>query len=504
MEMKRYLAIFITLITLFGFICVRLCYLADGIGTVTSGTYTQRLNIASRRGFIYDRNGVPAAGIKSGYITVIDPTKPGGNSFPHDVENLRKSIPYAIFTDKEYDDTYAYSVPFYTRYPAETGTPAAHIIGYINGDEIGVNGAEYYFNSYLSMSGGEMYLTYQADGLQNMFGGLPLFLYDNGYSGDSGIVLTLDIELQSAVEKMWKNLDIGKGAVVIADILTGDILVSASFPTFNTNNISAYLNSSEGEFINRCGKGFTPGSVFKIITACAALENHINYLYTSYECSGEYCYANTAHGKINMSDAFAHSCNGYFYHLIDMIGIDRLNETAEKLGIGQNEYIDMFRTGTGTLDMRVPRNAAIGQGGILCTPYEITQLIRIVMNEGYYNDLRLFKGFYGNTFDESDINGTQVIGKYTASALKRMMRTVVTDGIGRSAAGDKPLSADIGGKTASAQSGQYDSDGTEIIHSWFAGYNGDLTITVLCEDNKTVTAAEVFAEVSRCIDEVMK
>ena len=501
MEMKRYLSIFITLITLFGFICVRLCYLADGIGVAKLGTYTQRLNIASRRGFIYDRNGIIIAGAQDGYVTVVDPSKGGGNSFPQVGENLRKSVLFTIFTDDFYDDTNKYSVPFYTRYSDSEETPAAHIIGYTNGDGTGVSGAEYYFDSYLSMSGGEIYLTYQADGVNNMFGGLPVFLYDNGYSGDSGVMLTLDIELQSAVEKMWKNSDIGKGAVVIADILTGEILVSASFPTFNTNNISAYLNSSEGEFINRCGRGFTPGSVFKIITACAALEYHSNYMYTTYECSGEHCYANIPHGKVNMPDAFAHSCNGYFYHIIDMIGVDRLHETAEKFGIGQHGYIDMFRIGTGTIDTRVPRNAAIGQGGILCTPYEITQLIRTVMNDGYYTDLRLFKGFYGNTYDESDTEKIQVIGKYTASVIKRMMRTVVTDGIGRSAAGENPLSdnIDIGGKTASAQSGQYDSDGNEIIHSWFAGYYNDLAITVLCEDNRDIPAAEVFAKVSEVI-----
>jgi Cell division protein FtsI/penicillin-binding protein 2 len=484
---------------MFGFISIRLCYLANGIGTTTESGYTQRLNIASRRGFIYDRNDIPIAGVKDGYVTLIDPSKGGGNSYPHLVDNLRKTVPYTIFTDTFYDDSGSYSVPFYRRYPDENGTPAAHIIGYINGDGIGVSGTEYYFDSYLTLNSGEIYMTYQADGVNNMFGGLPVFLYDVGYSHDSGVVLTLDIELQESVEKMWKNLDIGKGAVVIADIVTGEILVSASFPTFNTNNISAYLNSNEGEFINRCARGFTPGSVFKIITACAALDNHINYMYTKYECTGEHCYAGIAHGAVNMADAFANSCNGYFYRIINMIGIDRLNETAEKFGIGQYDYIDMFRTGKGKLDMQVPRNASIGQGGILCTPYEITRVICTIMNDGVFTDLHLFKGFYGNSYAENNVTGEQVIKKYTASVMKSMMRAVVTDGIGRNAVYNDSDNGKIGGKTASAQSGQYDADGNEIIHSWFAGYNGDLVITVFCEDNRNITAAEIFAEVSEVI-----
>ena len=500
--MKRYPVIFIVFIALFGFLCIRLCYIAfDGNIQVSAERYSRRVDIASRRGFIYDRNGVPIAGIESGYITVVDPiqlaaadedyikklAEAGGNSFPQIVEKMRKTIPFKLYTSVYYDDEYAYSVPFYVRNAAEYSS-AVHIIGYTNGDGIGVSGAEYYFTDFLSSHGGETYLTYQADATGSMFGGLPLIIYDDGYGGDSGIVLTLDIEMQTAVENMWKTLNLDKGAVVIADIATGEIIVSASFPTFDANNIAAYLDSDDGELINRCARGFTPGSVFKIITAAAALECHSNYLYTTYDCGGEFCYANIAHGEVSMSDAFAHSCNGYFYHLIGMIGVDQLRAAAEKFGIGEPNYIDVFPSGRGKLDMRVPRNAAIGQGGILCTPYEITRVICTVMNDGYFTDLHLFKGIYGITDFDYTV-GEPVIGKYTASVLKRMMRAVVTDGIGQAANIDG-----AGGKTASAQSGQFTGD-TEIIHSWFAGYYGGYAITVLCENARDITAAEVFAAV---------
>lgn len=480
--MKRYLAIFIAFMALFGIICVRLCYIAYGAGSnivETSGDqYSRKMDIASRRGFIYDRNGVRIAGCDDGFITV---------TFPLELSH----------TDECYDDKSAYSIKNYTRYADDS--PASHIIGYVNSDGNGVSGAEYYFNEYLKMMGGKIYMTYQADGVNNVFAGLPIVIYDDGYGNDAGIVLTLDIELQKAVENLREIYNM-KGAIVIADIKTGEILVSASFPTYNANNISAYLNSSEGEFINRCAAGFTPGSVFKILTACAALEYNVNYMYSPYECTGEYCYSKIAHGAIIMAEAFAHSCNGYFYNLIDMIGVDRLHTMAEKFGIGQTNYIDMFYTGSGKLDMSVKNNAAIGQGGILCTPYEITRVICTVMNDGYFTDLRLFKGFFGNIVENGDNTGERIIGQFTASVVKQMMRKVVTDGIGRNAVINPD--SDTGGKTASAQSGQFNNEGKEIIHSWFAGYHEGFAVTVLCENAVDITAAEVFAEVTALIGEL--
>lgn len=504
--MKRYLSIFLTFIILFGFLCVRLFYLSyngtdnDFIIQTSMGQYNRRLNIIKRRGFIYDRNGNNIAGINNGYITIIDPSKfknSGEHSFPQVVEKLRGNIPFTVYTDTAFDNEYAYSIPNYERYRVDT--PAAHIIGYLNGENVGVSGVERYFDDYLINHGGEVYLTYQADAVNNMFGGLPIIICDDGYNSIDGIVLTLDINLQRDVENLWKNLELDKGAIVIAEIETGEIIVSASFPTFNANEISAYLNSKDGEFINRCGQSFTPGSLFKILTACAALEIHPNYMYTMHECTGENCYAKTAHGKIQMFEAFAQSCNSYFYNLIEIIGVDKLQSTALKFGIGQMNHIDFLPVNAGTLDISIPRNAAIGQGGMLCTPYEITNMICTVVNDGYLSNLRLFKGIFGNTVNGDEIISEQIIKQYTATLLKQMMREVVTDGIGQNAM--VTPTDNIGGKTASAQSGQMDADGNEIIHSWFAGYYNSWVITVLCENSDKITASEVFAKVTNLIKE---
>lgn len=504
--MKRYLSIFLTFIILFGFLCVRLFYLSydgtnnDFIIQTSIGQYSRRLDITKRRGFIYDCNGNNIAGINHGYITIIDPSKfenSGEQVFPQVVEKLRGNIPFALYTNTAFDNVYSYSIPNYERYRVDT--PAAHIIGYLNGDGNGVSGAERYFNDYLINHGGEVYLTYQADAVNNMFGGLPLIICDDGYNSNDGIVLTLDIELQFDVENLWKNLELDKGAIVIADIETGEIIVSASFPTFNANEISMYLNSEDGEFINRCGQSFTPGSLFKILTACAALEIHPNYMYITHECTGEFCYGNIAHGEIQMCEAFAQSCNSYFYNLIEIIGVDKLQSTAVKFGIGQMNHIDFLTVGKGTIDISVPRNAAIGQGGMLCTPYEITRIICSIENDGQLSNLRLFKGTLGNTVNGDKIIGEQIIKPYTVTTLKQMMREVVTDGIGQNAM--VTLTDNVGGKTASAQSGQINTDGNEIIHSWFAGYYKSWAITVLCENSDKITAAEVFAEVTNLIKE---
>ena len=118
-----------------------------------------------------------------------------------------------------------------------------------------------------------------------------------------------------------------------------------SYPTFDSNTVSenwAELNSDDenSPLLNRATQGlYPPGSTFKIITAASALEVSTKYMDFNFKCTGDtkfgdsilHCYDGKAHGKVDMTLAFAKSCNGYFATVAEEIGNDQLIKTATDL-----------------------------------------------------------------------------------------------------------------------------------------------------------------------------
>ena len=110
-------------------------------------------------------------------------------------------------------------------------------------------------------------------------------------------------------------------AVAMVDILNGDVLVLASRPAVNPADISKYLDYKSQPLFNRSIAGYTPGSVFKIISTAAALEAHYNPEIT-YNCPGFYAvgeqifkcwmYDKGGHGLVDLKNGFAQSFNEYF------------------------------------------------------------------------------------------------------------------------------------------------------------------------------------------------
>ena len=479
---KRCAALFCIFILFFGVIFIRLAYLTNGLGSVAASEsqLLQTLTVASKRGFITDRNGEAISGRQTGWYTIINPSYEfsdaqiaalSSSSLLDDYEVQALIDGDSIFvleTSNEFESDSLYSLPKYDVAPYA----AAHLIGYTDSDGHGVCGLQRDYDELLTSASGRSRLAYRKSATGKLLGGLAVSLYDKGYSSDGGLELTLDLSLQRFVE----SLDIEAGAVVAADCETGELLCCASFPGYDTSRVADYLNSERGELINRAFTPFTPGSLFKIVTAAALLEKNTYYINLIHNCDGTRRYAGIPHGMCNMTDAIAHSCNEYFMTAAEKLDEGALEAEAQKLGIGCFPSIDGVYCGSGSFDGTVLSNAAIGQGGTLVTPIEVTRILCAVENGGIAPELSLIRSMTlaDGTKTEISHDGTsEFFSDQIASMLRKMLLAVVSDGIGSAALPEGFDNLVVGGKTASAQSGQFtESDGekTELIHSWFAGF----------------------------------
>ena len=127
-------------------------------------------------------------------------------------------------------------------------------------------------------------MTYQVDALNHVLAGEKAEVSDTSSLGNAGIVLTLDKRIQRIAEEAASS-SLQTGAVVVAEIPSCKIRAMVSLPTFDRDNLSESLEDPASPLLNRCLSAFSVGSVFKLVSAAAALESGISPEYT-YTCSG--------------------------------------------------------------------------------------------------------------------------------------------------------------------------------------------------------------------------
>jgi len=210
------------------------------------------------------------------------------------------------------------------------------------------------------------------------------------------------------------------------------------------------------------------------------------------------------------------------------IGHETIIETAKKCGISEKLYLDGLSAARGNLPpgSGVPpalvANTAIGQGQLLVTPLEMTRVLCAVANGGILPALSAVRGFVRGNISEDGLerlargDSRRLMSKATSALISAMMIECVESGSGRQA---KPSGGTAGGKTATAESGQYraaaagteETDGggdkVQIVHSWFCGfYPAEAprwAITVILEGGATdsLIAAPVFARICEAFEE---
>ena len=180
---------------------------------------------------------------------------------------------------QQHENIYSVSFEIPVRY--SENQPAQHLIGYTSQGE-GVSGLEYAYNRILRNSDYVNTVTYNCDG----FGGI---LWGEGRHIEkcneitSGVVTTIDYNIQHICERASEKIE--KGAVLVADIKTGDILAMVSRPTYSLDDLETALNDENSPMINRCLYSYSIGSIFKLVTACEAIKS--GYADFLYDCTGE-------------------------------------------------------------------------------------------------------------------------------------------------------------------------------------------------------------------------
>ena len=395
---------------------------------------------------------------------------------------------------------------------------AAHVTGYINSvDNEGVSGIEGMYDDILRGNQPE-YATALVDATDRVIPGLGYKrLRLSGGSGPSNVVLTLDRSIQKNVEHVM-DLHSINGAVVVLRPSTGEILAMASRPNFDANYLGDYLTQNASPLLNRAVSAYQPGSVFKLVTAAAALESGIvrpddqfydpGYIEVNNLRFKGWDYDKGGRGALTFTDALAYSSNPVLIEVGLKLGAERLLSFAQKFGFGHKSNLNFNGEVAGNLpnlDTIYPgelANLAIGQGQFEATPLQVASMIATIANDGIKVDPYLVskltnsEGIVVKSYEAS--SGTRVISKKTAQQMQQMMTAVTRVGTGQTAYVEGLGSA---GKTGSAETGRTNGAGQGISHAWFAGYgpliNPQYAIVVFVEDGMSGgdVAAPIFGEI---------
>lgn len=508
----------IAVICIFGVLMVllagRLAYIQivchDEFSSAVKIQYEIPIEGLDTRGTILDRNGTALTGGVKEYYYIIPKRKQSQelSLLTRHIEGrqvAKDSSEYLVYRTSKFDeetsdilkekfDAYVFATT--ARYSDEQ--TACHLIGYLNENQkTGVSGIELMKQDVLEASGSN--LTLWADAAGNVIKGIAPAINGKGFSKgvlkDRSVLTTIDRRLQHVCEKSLSDKT-DSGAAVVMDGESGEILAWASAPTFNPNTIEEYLIGDGDCLINKVSQGaYAPGSVFKIVTAAAALENGICTAEQEFECMGEATVegvtlsCSTApeegHGMIDMEEAMAYSCNCYFAQLGDMVGSDKISEMAQKFGFGSRVLTDFPEETTGNMpkeDEVGPwdvSNLSIGQGQILATPLQVMKMTAIIAGGGTAPKPHVI--MEESAESTAELPQDRIISRQTASAIEEMLSQVMEYGTGTAA-----WPVPVFGKTGTAEAGGADNP---IKNCWFTGYCdiGEKTyvITVLAEDGSS-------------------
>ncbi len=193
------------------------------------------------------------------------------------------------------------------------------------------------------------------------------------YTGERGIAtLTLSAEVQAtALKAMGDN----KGTIAVYNYKTGELLCAVTTPTYDPNDVPDIEADEsgvyEGIYLNRfIQSAYIPGSIFKIVTTAAALECVPDILDRTFTCDGVYEYGidkvscERAHGRLNLKNALASSCNCIFGQIANLVGPEDLQNCARQYQITESVKFDGITTAGGNFDLSDAAAVEIAWGGI--------------------------------------------------------------------------------------------------------------------------------------------
>jgi penicillin-binding protein 2 len=339
------------------------------------------------------------------------------------------------------------------------------------------------------------------------------------------------------------------GSVAVVDVRTGRLIGLFSKPSYDPNQLSGgqgievirnafrRLNADPMQpMLDKTMSGaYPPGSTFKPFSALAALEENMIDPRAKVRCKGYYAFGRRifkcthVHDLVDLHEAIVKSCNVYFFHLAETVGMDRIAKVASDFGLGQKTGIGVNPEAAG----RVPThawttlrhkgqfrvgytlNAAIGQGATTVTVLQLALAYAALANGGTLYQPQIVRAVEtsdGTIVQEFPprVRRTVTVRPENLAMMADALKGVVTEE-GGTAYKERLNDVDMAGKTGTAQTSHINSRGLDPAkiwyfnrdHAWFAGFaparGPEIAIVVLIEHGGTGgrVAAPVAMQVAR-------
>ncbi|MDP2857105.1 MAG: penicillin-binding protein 2 [Bacillota bacterium] len=571
------MALVICLALVFTFLGGRLAYLQIAQGgtysKLSEGNRIRLIPLPAPRGVIYDRNGKPVVTARPAYsVSLVVMDRQAARKSAAKVAEMLGLDPQEVLSriDKNAGRLYEpiriasdISPEIHTLIEEAKadlpgivvsvepvreylyGSTASHVVGYTGeirdsqlaepkyagykmGDIIGQAGIEAQYDSMIRGKDGGKQVEVDHKGRPT-----PRDLGMIGPEPGNDIVLSLDIDLQQAVEKALADQllylqangfpNAKAASMVMLDPRTGEVLAMASLPAYDSNEFvkgmsvkrfAELLKNPLRPFNNRSISGvYAPGSTFKMVTAIAALEEGKVSPYELFSDPGYHpvvpslaCHAKGGHGAVNLETAIRVSCNVYFYEMGRRLGIDRMAKWGNRLGLGVRPGIDISGESQGLMPttqwkreayekrnppwIREPEfllaedmMSGMGQGYHGYTPLQMANYVATIANGG--------KRYQPHFLKETQDSKTQAVqenkpvvaeelgaSQSTLEIIRRAMASVCQPG-GTAGLQFLGFPVEVCGKTGTAENPQGDD------HAWFVGYapyrNPEVAFAVLIE-----------------------
>lgn len=354
---------------------------------------------------------------------------------------------------------------------------ASTVLGFCGSDNQGLEGLEAYYDSTLTGTPGRIVTAKTSKGNSMPNNYESVIEARDGY----GLVLTLDEEIQYSLDKnvgeALENAAAKNAYGIVMEVKTGAILAMSNKPDFDSNSPWTLKNEKEkkaltkikdpekkAQTLSNClaeqwrNKTITdtyePGSVFKIVTAAAALEEGAVKESDTYTCTGSiqiqdrlyYCENHAGHGTQTFSEGLQHSCNPWFITAGQRLGLDKFYKYFEAFGLTERTGIDLPGEAAPTRGVTYHDKSAMGKVELASysfgqsfqvTPIQMITAVSAVANSGKLMTPYCVKEVLdskGNVVSATEpVVKRQVISKDTASQLCLMLEQVVTKGTGKNA-----------------------------------------------------------------------